>query len=70
MVKQVEYEKEKAFFCEGCGYVYPEEHLAKECEEYCNHHHSCNIAITFNALGQMPKEAKHNNHFGDSAWAE
>ncbi|RMD59955.1 tRNA pseudouridine(55) synthase TruB [Candidatus Parcubacteria bacterium] len=43
--KMEKMEQEKYFRCPECGLFYAEERYAKQCEEWCRAHHSCNLAI-------------------------
>jgi len=36
---------EKLFTCNECKMKYREEKLAKECEEFCRKHKSCNLEL-------------------------
>jgi len=46
MVKQV-------YLCEMCSFAYPRKEMAKECEDWCRKHQSCNIEITTSAVGVL-----------------
>ncbi len=35
--------------CTTCGFSYKEEKWAKQCREWCDRHHSCNMEITKHA---------------------
>jgi len=46
MVQETLKGKNKFFICEACGFAYKSKEHAKECEEWCNQHQSCNLEIT------------------------
>ena len=50
MVKKADKERKTYFICEACGFAYKDMKIAKECEDYCNKHHSCPLEITKNAV--------------------
>lgn len=45
MVKLIEKEDKKYYQCEECNHIYGTEELAKECENWCREHKSCNLEI-------------------------
>jgi len=46
MVKEIKKSGKRYFECRECNFVYKNEEIAKECEDYCKKHHSCNMEIT------------------------
>ena len=42
----------RKYQCKKCGLFYKNESLAKQCEDYCKSHKSCNIEITKYAINQ------------------
>jgi len=50
MVKKIEKGKEVLYQCEECGFHYKSEQLAKQCEDWCRAHHSCNLEIIKDAV--------------------
>jgi len=42
--------KKGFYVCEVCGMKYEQEIHARNCENWCKEHHSCNIEIIANAI--------------------
>ena len=50
MVTELERKIGTVFQCEICGFGYQDLDTAERCEEYCDIHGSCSIAITDKAI--------------------
>lgn len=50
MVVKEEFEGNKAFKCEECGFHYEKEKAAEKCEEHCRDYDACDTEIVENAL--------------------
>jgi len=50
MVEETNFENRIVYKCEKCGYLYRNKKKAKECEDWCNNHMSCNLNITKHAM--------------------
>lgn len=52
MVKEIKKENKVYYQCEICGYYYDTEGLAKQCENWCREHKSCNSEIIKQSIGK------------------
>jgi hypothetical protein len=50
MVNELERKVGTVFQCELCGFGYEDLDTAERCEEYCDTHGSCSLAITKKAI--------------------
>ncbi len=50
MVKKINLENKKAYECEECNFKYKEKKFARQCEDWCKKHSSCNLEITKHAI--------------------
>jgi hypothetical protein len=48
--KQIEF-----YQCAECGLHYRDKETAKQCEEWCKEHNSCNLEITRHSVERSPK---------------
>jgi len=49
---------ENRFKCSVCGFIYEEESIATDCEEWCKAHSSCNVLITEKAVDRDEEDHK------------
>jgi hypothetical protein len=50
LVSTIEESGRTVFLCDVCGVGYPDEATAQECQNWCEKHSSCNLAITRKAI--------------------
>ncbi len=50
MVSEKQYEGERLYICDVCGFGYRKKEQAASCEEFCARTNSCSIAITKDAV--------------------
>ena len=61
MVKEIEYNNQKHFYCEVCKLVYKEKEWAEKCEEWCKHNSTCNLEITKHSIKKTLSDLKLKN---------
>ncbi|HLD56904.1 MAG TPA: hypothetical protein VJA47_01270 [archaeon] len=50
MVSEKFVKGKKFYVCDACKFAYKFGEVAKDCEEWCKTHHSCNLDITKHAV--------------------
>lgn len=49
-MKKTKIKNKVCYSCEVCGFAYGDEESAKECEQWCNTYHNCNMALAKKAV--------------------
>ena len=43
MVKEIIFKDNAVFVCERCGWMYKNNEIAEDCQDWCEKHKSCNL---------------------------
>lgn len=49
-MKKTKIKSKVCYACEVCGFAYEDEDSAKECEQWCNTYHNCNMELAKKAV--------------------
>ncbi len=50
MVREINYQSKKYYYCEYCKLVFTNKMWAEKCEKWCKDNQSCNIEITRHSI--------------------
>jgi len=50
MVREIDYQGKKYYYCKYCKLVFADKTWAEKCEEWCKDNQSCNMGITKHSI--------------------